>query len=297
MFFTVIICLLIILLMARFFIVPLLNLTANSITLSITNSIVDNLFASLITTVVVGWFVFWITPQENRKKIELIESTQLIERKFKIARESTDYWNFNGGTGRYTRTITIPKLTKIASTNKSVINISMILMNPNNRKLCKIYANYKNSLEVNDNKKWTTELVRCQIFASILMAFSCDNAFNFLELRVFVKDNFSLLRMDISQNYIIITKEDPTLPVLLFEKEFYLFSPYREDFNQTIKQSTEIISSDKTFEFLPNEVIDIEKVQEFFNSLSVESPKIDEIAEIIKIIQKDENPFPVGFSI
>jgi hypothetical protein len=284
-----IVALLALILLLRIYVFPKIdNLTIKENVLSIS----DKLFTSLITTVIVGWFVFWISYEEIKKKVELIRSTRLIEEKLESLRRDTNQYYFSGGTGSYTRTVTLPKLNELSYSNKSSISVSIILMNPNNELLCNTYSSYKNSLE--GFNKWNNIEVRSKIFASILSIYKYKMNSNFLEVNIYLKDFFSLLRIEISQNGIVISKEDKELPILYLDKSSYLYSPYVEDFRQVVKQSKLItIKNEFQFDLDKINIFDLVEITKFFDDLSIDPPNQTELTKIIEILKKNENPFPI----
>jgi len=261
----------------------------------ITGKIIESLFVSLLTTVGLTFLYFNITPNDDKRTIKLVDKTYRIEKAFHKARKDADYWRFNGGIGRYTRTKTLPELYKISSKKKENIIVTLIIMNPNNPKLCENYANYKNSLDFKNNNKWTQKSTRVNLFATILKATQYENQSNFLDVNIYVKDYFSLMRTELTQNKVIITKEDPSIPVISLEKKSYLYSPYKEDFNQTMNQSVFVeIKKDSNLN-KPIEDINFEDARFFFDNISIESPSDDEISDILEVLQNDKNPFPSSF--
>lgn len=263
--------------------------------ITITGKIIESLFVSLLTTVGLTFLYFNITPNDDKRTIKLVDKTYRIEKVFHKARKGADYWRFSGGIGRYTRTKTLPELYKISRKKKENIDITIIIMNPNNPKLCKNYASYKNSLDFKNKYDWSQNSTRVNLFATILKSTQYENQSNFLNVSIYIKDYFSLMRTELTQSKVIITKEDPSIPVISLEKKSYLYSPYKEDFNQTMIQS-EFVEIKKDAKLnKPIEDISFEDARRFFDNISIESPSDEEISDILEVLQNDKNPYPSSF--
>lgn len=267
----------------------------NSEYIIITGKIIESLFVSLLTTVGLTFLYYNLIPKDEKRRIRLVKNTYWIEKTFHKARKKADYWRFTGGIGRYTRTKTLPELYKISNKRKEKIDVTIIIMNPNNEVLCEKYANYKNSLNHKNNSKWTKQQTRINLFATILKSTQYENQNNFLSVSIYIKDFFSLMRTELTQNTVIITKEDPSIPVISLEKKSYLYSPYKEDFNQTINQS-EFVEIKKDVELnKPIESITVEDAKCFFRNISIPPPRDEEIPDILEVLKNDINPFPSSF--
>jgi hypothetical protein len=261
----------------------------------ISGKIIESFFVSLLTTVGLTFLYFNITPNDDKRIIKLVSKTYRIEKEFHKARKNADYWRFNGGVGRYTRTKTLPELYKIAKKKKEKIDIKIVIMDPNKKELCEKYANYKRSFDSENKFNWTKESTRVNLYATILKSAQYENQSNFLNIEIYIKNHFSLMRTELTQNKVIITKEDPSIPVVSLKKKSYLYSPYKEDFNQAIIQSEFVeITKDSNLNKSIEE-ISFTDAKTFFSNLSIAPPADDEIKEVLIILKNDFNPFPSSF--
>jgi len=202
------------------------------------SSFLEKFITSVFTAVVVGLFLYWIQGDEKKKHIEFTESSYEIEKHLVKARQKTDNWYFNGGLGRYSKSDTIPKLSELALEESRTIFIYIIVINPFNPTLLQKYINFRVSVDKPSNRdRWTELEVQSEILATILTAFYYKRINQFLTISVKVKDFFTLSRMDISSSLAVITREDPTIPSIIAEKDSYMYKHYAEEFQQVERQS------------------------------------------------------------
>jgi len=107
-----------------------------------------------------------------------------------------------------------------------------------------------------------------------------------LNIKIGLKNHFSLFRLDISSTKVLVTKEDPKDLALLFNKDSFTYDSYRSDFQQLLDQS-KIITGFKTHnKSISIQELDKVKIKEILSSLtlneSISDGNLDEILEIIK---------------
>jgi hypothetical protein len=201
-------------------------------------SFLEKFITSLFTAIIVGYFVYWIQGDEKKKHIDFTESGNEIEKKLNQGRLATNIWHFNGGLGRYTKSDTIPKLSEIAVSERKTITLRLIVLNPFNIDLLRKYISFRVSVEKESKKaKWTELEVQSEILATIVTALYYKKTNQFLDITIKAKDFFTLSRMDISGNLAVITREDPTIPSIIAEKDSYMYKHYAEEFQQVDRQS------------------------------------------------------------
>ena len=202
------------------------------------DSILNDLIASIVTTVLIGAFVFYVFPKAEDLDFEIIEPTRIQEELSK-GRLSTDYWYFTGGTGMFTRAVTLPELAKRARIINKPIELKLQLIDPLNWELCQKYAEYRRGLNTasNNRKLWTVKYVRNQSFATIVKSIIISSQEPLLEITIGLKNNFSLFRLDLSSSCVIVTKEDPREVAFIFYKSSSSFNSYYHEFKETFKQT------------------------------------------------------------
>ncbi len=201
-------------------------------------SIFDKLFISVLVTVGLAAFIFWLNPKNDKNaQIKILQPTEIGEQ-FVKARLNTERWWFNGACGRYTRSVTLPFLAESCRQNNKIIEVVIQMLNPDNSDICNAYANYRNGLRSATNEsKRTAKTVKLSLLATIISAYVWKTEQPHLRIKICLKDYFSLFRVDLSSDKAIITREDPMEPAILYENGTFFYSAYYQDLVQTLNQS------------------------------------------------------------
>jgi hypothetical protein len=240
-FFVIVALLLLLALITRFFVIPFFAPSQVLTGAALLGSFLDNFVISLIQAVFLGGFVFWLTPAiVKRSAIEVIDPRQ-INPLLKSAASATRNWVYKGACGRYTRATTIPKLAEAARTEGIGRDITICILNPKNDDLCAAYATYRRSLKSgNSCTPWTREVVQLEVLATAVTALQFQFSEPLLRIRVFFVDHFSAFRLDISDQYVVVTKEDKEASALRADCGTYFYDSYKDDVRLTERQSLEM---------------------------------------------------------
>lgn len=228
-------------LFARFFALPYVAPAQSLSGMTLLGSLLDNLVISLLLAVFLGSFVFWLTPAVvKRSTIEVIAPKQ-INPLLKSAASATRSWVYKGACGRYTRATTIPKLADAARTEGLGRDITICILNPKNDDLCAAYATYRRSLKSGKSgEPWSRQLVQEEILATAITALKFQFSEPLLRINVFFVDHFSAFRLDISDQYVVVTKEDKEASALRADAGTYFYDSYKDDVRLTERQSKEM---------------------------------------------------------
>src|SRR5262245_20160324 len=73
------------------------------------DSLVTNMVVAIVVGTILGAIVLWLLPERDREALDVISAN---DRGFAIdeARRDTRSWTFSGGTGRFTRAVTLPEM-------------------------------------------------------------------------------------------------------------------------------------------------------------------------------------------
>ncbi len=240
-FFGMVALLLLLALITRFFVIPYFEPAQVLTSAALLGALLDNFVVSLFLAVFLGGFVFWLTPAiVKRSAIEVIAPRQ-INPLLKSAASATRNWVYKGACGRYTRATTIPKLAEAARTEGIGRDITICILNPKNDDLCAAYATYRRSLKSgNSSTPWTREVVQEEILATAVTALRFQFSEPLLRIRVFFVDHFSAFRLDISDQYVVVTKEDKEASALRADSGTYFYDSYKDDVRLTERQSSEM---------------------------------------------------------
>ncbi|MFI5444321.1 hypothetical protein [Polaromonas sp. UC242_47] len=233
-------------LVARFFVLPYFAPAQSLAGEALLGSLLDNLVVSLLLAVFLGGFVFWLTPAVvKRSTIEVIAPKQ-INPLLKSAASATRSWVYKGACGRYTRATTIPKLAEAARTEGLGRDITICILNPKNDNLCAAYATYRRSLKSGKSAEpWSRQLVQEEILATAITALKFQFSEPLLRINVFFVDHFSAFRLDISDQYVVVTKEDKEASALRADAGTYFYDSYKDDVRLTERQSKVMVCCGK----------------------------------------------------
>jgi hypothetical protein len=256
----------------------------------IISKLLDSIFVSLTVTVAIGLFLFYIELPDEEKKFEIVEPFKIGEL-FQKERSATEIWFFSGGTGRFTRSTTIPELAKIAKNNNQHINLKIQVLDPTNEQACINYANYRKGLRsAENNQVWTKEFVRQEIIATVVSAIIHRSLYPLLDIAIGLKNNFSTLRIDLSSKVAIITKEDKQEPALVCREGSFLYRTYKEEILQTFKEYRQL-NLLANFPFTPVNLTK-ENVAAILGELDIHAGLTDkDFEKIAVIVRENKNPY------
>lgn len=283
---------LIIIFITRLFVLPKSDPSDINQTFEYFRLVLDNLFIALLVTTFLGWFTFYIEIPESEKKHSILEPNHINEY-FPKARLETDFWYFSGGTGRYTRAVTIPEFAKKAKDSNSHQTLKILILDPQDSVLCDSYAKFRASLRSakDSENKWTATYVRNEVMATICSAIIYKNLSPLLEISIYLKNSFSTLRYDLSNKYCIVTKEDKKEPAILIPNDTFLFRTYKEEILHTAKQLEEI-NSGITINDLKENKITSKNIEKIVSDLEwTEIFDENSHKKIAEILNKNHNPY------
>ncbi|MFP3355526.1 hypothetical protein R0K04_29730, partial [Pseudoalteromonas sp. SIMBA_153] len=76
--------------------------------------------------------------------IEILHPKDLKSELERIA-DDTDIYYYMGHTARWNRSVTLEKLRRKSESKRTRIEVSLLILNPNNRDLCKYYSSFGHS--------------------------------------------------------------------------------------------------------------------------------------------------------
>lgn len=279
----------ILILLIRLLVIPKISMYISQEFINISNAILDAIFSTGVSTVVIASLAFWLTPRIVKKsQIDIIDPKE-IKTYLERARDTDEYW-FSGGTGRFTRSTTIPKLAADARFSNFSKKIVLIMINPDNEGVCSNYVKYRNRIRSGVKTNWNHKKLKKEILATIVSGYSWKREQPLLELTIGLIDHYSMFRFDLSTELVVITKEDPTEPALMCEKETFFFKSYLEDLRLSLSQSNIL---DEDVEGIPFKELNVETISSFLTSLGLDTSKLkeDDFNDIKELVLKGENPY------
>lgn len=212
----------------RYFVIPKFD---PSLALGITGIIaklIESLTFSLTCTVLIALTVYYWTPQILRgKEIEVIGPKE-IRPMLMEATGKTKRWIYKGSCGRYTRASTLPRLADSAKRKRMRHDIEISVLDPSDDALCEAYASYRRGFEKNEyGSGWTVTRVREEVLATILSVLKDD--YRSLDTKVYLVRQFSTFRLDITDEFVVVTREDPKAGALRAERGSFYYESFIED--------------------------------------------------------------------
>lgn len=262
----------------RFLVFPQFDTKLEASLLGFGAALLDGLVISLIVTVLIGSFVFWLTPEILKKSVMDVIEPKEIGPLLKKAVTDTRSWTYKGACGRYTRKTTLPTLASAAKNEGLGRDIRITILNPDNDLLCSEYATYRRSLKsANNGNRWTENKVKEEVIATIISALRFRHEEPLLRIELYLTDHFSAFRFDISDQYVIVTKEDKEASGLRADSGTYFYDSYKDDVRLSERQSINVsyedevpIGNNLTDETLRNLILEASIIdQDKLNSLDL----------------------------
>lgn len=278
--------------LVQFLIVPLAS-SANvpSIT-SVVSGLTGALFTSIVSGVLIAAILFWFIPTRE-EKTQAIEVIAAYERKevHEQSRADTQIWWYTGAVGRYNRAIAFPDLARRARLANASKSIVLLLIDPDNIETCDRYARWRNGLRsAKRSGEWDTARVRRELLATILCAYSWSAQEPFLEITIGLKQEWSLLRIDMSSRLALVTAEDAQYPALKCRADGFYYNVLREDFRLGLAQARQL---PREVAGVPLEKLTPDTARAILGSLGLRIDRVSpvDVEEIVSIAKSPENPY------
>ena len=290
LFWIITISFLIILFFLRFYVFN--DLTENSTEINLfLADLCEDLIASLITTVAIGSFIFYVAPKLDPKDgAEFIHSTDFEKYFTTVLKSKPDTWYFRGGFGRYLRSVVLPNLHEVAK-DATRVNITAQILNPKNERLCKLHAALRNTVKNADNKTdWDLDEVKINLYATIVSCAIYESMNSYLNISVYLIDFFSSDRVDISTNSGIITKDDQKAPGLKFNKSSIHYKTYMADLHVTQQQAIDVVNKLSVVRKIGE--VSADNAKEVLEELGFnETFNLDQFQKIANLVNEQKNPY------
>ena len=230
----------------RYLVLPQFDSALEANFLKFIASLLDGFSISLLVSVLIGGFVFWVTPDIVKKSVMDVLDPKEIGPLLKKATSDSRSWIYKGACGRYTRATTLPMMAKSARQEGIGRDIRITLLDPSNDLLCEEYATYRRSLKSAKNGSlWTKNKVKEEVIATVISALRYKHEEPLLRIEIHLVNHFSAFRFDISDQYVIVTKEDSEAAGLKADKSTYFYDSYVDDSRLSERQSKGIVYDKK----------------------------------------------------
>jgi hypothetical protein len=258
------------------------------ILLIITQNVSDNLIATCIA-VIIGSLTLSILadPVFDLEDISAIPAHKIHSSLIEPLPTTTNYW-FRGRSGRFFRQRVLPALADAGAQSSSRRYVHLLLPDPDKQSMLEQYANYRNSLHFEKQGKWTARRVQIEVIATILAALEQSAQSQFFVPAIAVGQDFALFRIDMSDERMVMTREDPAWPGIICTHKSKFYSSYQEEIRQGMALGRALDLS----RFPKNTCVADTNVASVISELGFSIP-IDEefVKEVIAAIRHPKNPY------
>jgi len=225
--------------------------------------LINTFWTSLLGTLMIGIFLLNAAPKYLQQNQLPIIQPKNIPAEFKAALQNTQSWVFKGSTGSWVRSEVLPNFKARSSAEHKAYTATLHLLDPRNKEACKAYADFR--LSLGDKKRNTLESVQAGILATILNCITDQHTF--FEIKVYLAQNFSTLRIDVSDECVLITKDQDAAPSLKCPKTSAYYQFYETDLIVQATQNQEI--NIKSIKYLIQDSSTWKDVAAIFNGLGL----------------------------
>ncbi|WP_345956699.1 hypothetical protein Q9323_07765 [Pseudomonas fulva] len=172
--------------------------------------------ASALITALFGLLII-IPFIPSKEKGEIIEiPAQEITVEFEKLLDSATRWRYQGNFGRYLRGKVLPTLA-----SKTNVQVLACLIDPANQELCARHAEYRGNINAIDKgKKYDSATVSLEVMVTIVIAawYARNKG---MDISIFLSGKFDPIRIDGSDEAMILTVEDRRSPALKITQKHF----------------------------------------------------------------------------
>jgi hypothetical protein len=208
------------------------------------------------------------------------------------ARARTDRWHFKGGTGTFTRAVTLPECIEAARRRNGTLDVRIEIIDPTDEQVCARYAHFRQSLSNRPDasgERWTMDRTRKEAFATILAACWHQQQSGLLTIGVYLTSTMTTFRYDLSSTCVIITQEDPRTPAFMIEREKVYYHRWNMELQYSREQARQVAMEQAKQVPLDDEPT-VEQTRRLFTALSLPLPRSFGDRETAEIVHKAIQP-------
>lgn len=210
------------------------------------------------------------------------------------ARRHTDRWYFKGGTGTYTRAVTLPECLEHARRRNATLQFAVEIIDPTDEAVCERYAQFRRSLAPDaPGERWTVDRTRKESYATVLAACWHRQRSGLLTIEVRLSAHLTTFRYDLSSSCVIITQENPQTPALRIDRKELYYNRYNIELQYSREQSRRVPIEAAAQVKLDDEP-SVEQVRRLFTALGLPLPRSfgdREVADIVSRAIQARNPY------
>lgn len=253
-------------------------------------STLGDLIAAIVVAAFISALVLWLLPEgTSDDPIEAIAPID-IRSELNAALASADSWTFSGSAGRWNRSVALPALVERARLGGSTTAFTLMLVDPTNNALVGEYANYRRSIGPSEGEAWNETRARRDIYATIVYAEATRASNPQLRLEIYVKPSASMMRYDMSESKVIVTREDPRATAYKCSSGSSLYDWFRRDVDYLKQQSRKLSPGTGGFGL---DELNPARVRELLTQLDLLHDALDDDEFVVSILEEvNENKRP-----
>ena len=212
------------------------------------------------------------------------------------ARQHTDRWHFKGGTGTYTRAVTLPECIENARRRNGTLDFAIEIIDPTDEAVCERYARFRRSLTNRPDatgEMWTVDRTRKEAYATVLAAGWRLQRSGLLTIDVRLSSQMTTFRYDLSSSCVIVTQENPQTPALRVDRQEIYYHRYSIELQYSREQSRRVPIEQARQVHLDDEPT-VEQARRLFTALSLPLPRTygdRDVSDIIVKAIRARNPY------
>jgi len=212
------------------------------------------------------------------------------------ARRETYRWAFKGGTGTFTRAVTLPDCIEQARYRNSTLDFAIEIIDPTDEDVCERYARFRQSLSRGPDatgEQWTVDRTRKESFATVLAACWHLQRSGLLGIDVRLSTHMTTFRFDLSSACVIITQENPNAPALRIDCGETYYYRYDIELQNSREQSRRVPIEQARHVRLDDEP-SVEETRKLFEALNTPLPRSfgdREVSDIVGKAIRPRNPY------
>lgn len=278
------------LLTIRYFVLPHYEPTLAQGGFPLAAKLLEDVSATIIVTVLVAVFLWWITPSRVRNSgIEIVEPRELPKH-FAEALGNSNDWRFVGGCGRYFRSAVLEEMKRRARQESTSKSVSAVILNPANDLLCDRHARYRAGTKRGQNEgNWTKVRVKQELLATIVIAKAFAKTQGLIDVSIFLSDHYSSFRVDISTVCAIQTREDSTAPALRSNSGSYYFAALNDEYRIAQEQAKVVTGGQDECAA----VTDLASLKAAISAIGMPALGLtdSELETVVNLVSKVSNPY------
>lgn len=213
----------------RFFVLPWLFASGSVDVEAALDQVVVDLLATVIAATVLGGAVVWLTrPSKKSTELRVVHPRDLRSL-FEENLKGATSWMYSGSVGRWNRARVMPEMAAASRATNLSRSIIVNILDPRDADACAAYARYRSAVRTGRGEDWSVTRVRCDLLATIVKAAVLCDQNPLLDIRIALKRSSAILRVDVSDEQLVMTREDPSEPGLVCDRGSYFYDALCEN--------------------------------------------------------------------